>query len=193
VGTGAINITGDETTPANVTVTSSVGGLVSLFSVKNHKTTYRFRGLKLTSASFGVHGILAAAGAYVEYGKMDFGALTGGTSQQLRVEDNGLIKCIDSYTISGGAGSHWTTNGGGGLRCQFMTITLVGTPDFSGLAFANSQYLSQMIVNTNTFVGAATGKRYAVNENSLIKTNGAGETYLPGNAAGTIATQGLYV
>jgi hypothetical protein len=75
-----------------------------------------------------------------------------------------------------------------------MTITLSNTPDFSGLGFCNAQYASQCIVNGNTFPGTvATGKHYMVSENSLIKTNGAGETYLPGNATGSMATQGLYV
>ncbi|HJY06240.1 MAG TPA: hypothetical protein VJ323_07970, partial [Bryobacteraceae bacterium] len=181
--------------PSNVSVTTATLSNVGLFVIKNHKTTYRFSGMKLSSTSGGgAHGIVSSTGAYAEYGQMEFGAFAGGTSQQLRAEDNGLIKCIGNYAISGGAGAHWTSNGGGGMRCQFMTITLSNTPDFSGLGFCNAQYASQCIVNGNTFPGTvATGKHYMVTENSLIKTNGAGETYLPGNATGSMATQGLYV
>lgn len=191
VGAGAITVQGDLATPSNVVITSA-STIGNTFLVKNHKTTYKFQGFKIESSGYNNFGITVSTGAYAEYGNVDFGSFPGTTSQQLRVEDGGVLKCIAAYKISGGAGIHLCANGGGNIRCQFQTVALTGTPAFA-FAFLNVEYASQCIVNANTFSGTATGVRYNVVEGSLIKTNGAGATYLPGNAAGTSATQGLYV
>jgi hypothetical protein len=50
-----------------------------------------------------------------------------------------------------------------------------------------------MSLDGNTFSGAATGARYRSEQNSVIVVAGAGETYLPGNAAGSVVTGGLYL
>ena len=191
VGAGAVTLQGDLTTPSNVVITSA-SYIRDTFLVKNHKTTYRFQGFKIQSSSDNNFGITVSTGAYAEYGNVDFGSFSGTTSQQLRAEDGGILKCIAAYKISGGAGIHFCTNGGGNIRCQFQTVTLTGTPAFA-IAFLNAEYASQCIVNANTFSGAATGIRYNVVESSLIKTNGAGATYLPGDAAGSASSQGIYV
>jgi hypothetical protein len=44
-----------------------------------------------------------------------------------------------------------------------------------------------------TFVGTATGLRYAAGTNGVIMTLGAGATYLPGSIAGTTDGHGMYV
>jgi hypothetical protein len=44
-----------------------------------------------------------------------------------------------------------------------------------------------------TFSGAGTGKRYSVNENSVIETGGSGASYFPGDVAGSAANGGQYL
>ncbi|HRF07213.1 MAG TPA: hypothetical protein PL193_01010 [Xanthobacteraceae bacterium] len=51
----------------------------------------------------------------------------------------------------------------------------------------------QVIGDTNTFVGSATGPRYNVTANGIMYAAGAGETYLPGSSAGATSTGGLYI
>src|SRR5690606_36421850 len=124
----------------------------------------------------------------IEFEAMDFGDF--GATQHVRAHDGGVVSAIGNYTISGGALIHWVSLSGI-LRSQGRTITLTGTPAFSG-SFAQAGALGIMYINGNTFSGAATGKRYDVLENSAIKVAGAGATYLPGNAAGTETLGGIY-
>jgi hypothetical protein len=42
-------------------------------------------------------------------------------------------------------------------------------------------------------LGTATGQRYSITGNSIINTNGAATTYLPGGTAGATATGGQYL
>lgn len=102
----------------------------------------------------------------------------------------GLVQVSGNYTITGGSTSHWVVVGGY-ILAQGLTITLTGTPGFS-ISFANSTSAGLITADTNTFTGSATGARYGAQTNGVINTNGAGASYLPGNAAGTTATGGVY-
>ena len=82
--------------------------------------------------------------------------------------------------------------GNGIVRVQSKTVTLTGTPAFAA-AFANADLSSTVLVNGNTFSGAATGARYSATNNAVISSGGAGATYLPGNAAGSTGAGGQYV
>ncbi|WP_284736115.1 hypothetical protein, partial [Dongia deserti] len=73
-----------------------------------------------------------------------------------------------------------------------QTITLVGTPNFSG-AFVQAQDLAYVAFTSITWSGSATGTRYNGSGNSIIQTAGGGATYLPGNAAGTTSTGAQYL
>jgi hypothetical protein len=130
----------------------------------------------------------ARHGSLVRFQKVDFGS---GVDQQVRADDGGMVEITGNYSISGNAGSHWIAVQGQ-VRCQGRTITLTGTRAFSA-AFAEAQDPGLVIVDGNTFSGAATGKRYNAVSNGVIRTNGAGANYLPGDAAGTTTTGGQYI
>lgn len=112
------------------------------------------------------------------------------TSAHIYSAYGGLVQMTANYSITGGAPSHWTTVGGQ-ILAQGLTITLTGTPAYS-ISFANATSAGLITANTNTFTGSATGSRYGAQTNGVINTNGAGASYLPGNAAGTTATGGVY-
>jgi hypothetical protein len=97
-----------------------------------------------------------------------------------------------SYAIVGSAPTHLEITLGGTVYSLGATITLTGTPNFSN-AFAQATDCGVIRLGPTTFVGGATGKRYNATTNGVINTNGAGATYLPGNAVGTATTGGLYV
>jgi hypothetical protein len=78
----------------------------------------------------------------------------------------------------------------GAIEIIQSTIVLDSTPSFS--AFVNSQLLGSVRVQGSTITGTATGKRYSAKYNSIIFT-AAGETFLPGDVAGTADAGGLYV
>jgi hypothetical protein len=96
-----------------------------------------------------------------------------------------------NYTISGGALRHWYSSVFGWIHCIGHTVTITGTPAFSG-AFAFS-YFGYMNVSGCTFSGSATGARYYSGANGIINTGGAGASYLPGDTAGSTASGGQYV
>ena len=105
---------------------------------------------------------------------------------------SGKLRLASDYRISGNATAHiLAEESGSSARGELRTITLVGTPAFS-LAFAVAQDCASVVVPSMTFTGAATGSRYSVRGNAVIQTNGAGLTYLPGNAVGTTASGGEY-
>lgn len=101
--------------------------------------------------------------------------------------DGGYISGNQNYTISGGGAEHWLAQAGGIIGLQSITITLSGTPAFSN-AFAVASDAGRILCASNTFSGSATGSRYNSVGNGNIETNGAGSTYLPGNAGGTGTT-----
>lgn len=98
-----------------------------------------------------------------------------------------------SYTINGGASQHWFASQGGTITVQSAALTLGGTPAFTN--FANAVDLGVIDCGALTFPGtAATGARYSITTNGVINTGTAGNlTYLPGNAAGAVASGGQYV
>ena len=104
----------------------------------------------------------------------------------------GRIVCTGSYAVVGAGLAHWTLVANGVLRVQSKTITLSGTPAFAQ-GFCNPGFGSSAIVNGNTFSGAATGPRYAVDSNAVLYTGGAGASYLPGDTAGSATNGGQYV
>ena len=63
----------------------------------------------------------------------------------------------------------------------------------TGFAFLCAHDSSTIWAAGCTFVGTYNGKRYNANSMSRIYTNGAGESYLPGNTAGTLSTGAIYV
>ena len=132
-------------------------------------------------------GCLAQRNAILRFSNMNFGACSG----HLRAADGGMIIGDGSYAISGVAGSHWAATASGRIRVQSRTITLTGTPAIS--TFAAADTLGVMVVNGNTFSGAATGTRYSVTSNAVINTVGAGATYFPGDVSGATGTGGQYV
>jgi hypothetical protein len=187
VGNGVVTIQGDTTTPGNVII-STTGTAISASGA----AVFSIAGFKITTTSNGF-GIVAAANGFISLaGLMEYGAITGAGRAAMYANSGGAITVQANYTISAGAPLHWLTETGGRILCQGRTITLSGTPAFSSL-FAQASRLSVMLVNANTFSGAATGTRYSVTHNSVIDTNGGGATYLPGNAAGSTATGGQYV
>lgn len=72
-----------------------------------------------------------------------------------------------------------------------QSITVTGLSLGSYFIYAADGGVVQ--VQSDTFVGTATGARYAAVTNGIILTNGAGSTYLPGNSGGSVATGGQYV
>lgn len=188
VGSGSIILVGDETTPGNVVLDQNSNtptdkdGIIYSDAVN---TIYSIRGFTLTSSGTGgTRNGLRLSTSKVTWKNLVFGA---GFGTQVRVLDNGIGECIGNYTISAGCAEHWSC-AGGMIRGETGTITLTGTPAWTG-AFAVSNGGNAFILSgSNTFSGAATGTRYTIMRGGIIV--GGTETYLPGNAQGTFVQGG---
>lgn len=200
VGYGSITLLGDETTPANVLITTAAGAggygvLGALDAAGVWFGLYVVRGIKIThTGGNAVYGLKAQnPGAIIQFKNVNFGAAVGG---HIYSEFGGYICCIGAYSITAGTGNHVVAHQNGTVSLNQsggpLTVTLTGTPAFSGV-FAFCHDGSFMRADAITYSGAATGSRYGITTNGVINTGGGGANYFPGNAVGTTATGGQYV
>jgi hypothetical protein len=191
VGSGSIVLIGDETTPSNVTISTTLGaagtGIITADSVSG---LYEIRGVKLTSATTSKSGLLATNNSVIKFQNIEFGSL-GTNGYHLTAQDGAVISATGNYTITGGATYHCAAIQGGLIRINGRTITISGTPAFA-TAFIYASNVSAIRAMSMIFSGSATGTRYVCETNSVVYTQGGGASYFPGSVAGSIATGGQY-
>lgn len=179
VGTGLLDIVGDTTTPSNCSISS---GSVCFQAADNARAIVR--GFKVSGAG----GIRAIRGGGIFYNSIDFGSCS---TYHIEATNGGWLQSTGSYAISGSSPKHITCTVLSRVVLAGGTITLTGTPAFSD-AFVRCTAVSAVQVQTSVFSGSATGARYRVESNAVVDTGGAGATYLPGNASGTVDATGVY-
>ena len=172
-GAGRCIIQGNTGDATAVTISSSHADGTIL--ANNLRCTYELRSLTLTSSAsclINVHGhvsIIRCAG-------VRFGACT---TQHLWIQYGALVDIIEACTISGGGQRHVLAEYHGRYYCR-SAFTVSGTPAFSD-AFAVARDMGLLGFAGSSFTGSATGKRFRVEDTSVIDR--AGVT-LPGNADG---------
>jgi hypothetical protein len=182
VGGGSVTFLGDAATPTNILIsTTSANCFAAAYGA-----TFRVRGVEMRTTTGG-NCLQAALGGTILFDTVQFGACAGNHIESFL---GGQIYGDDDYTISGNAGAHLHAYSGGLINLTSLTGTLSGTPAFTnffvGVAVAHVNCASV------TWSGAATGSRFTVHKNGQLETGGGGLTYFPGNAAGTIASGGVY-
>lgn len=189
VGSKPLVISGNEVTPSSVLL--NVSGVA--VTVKDPAARIIVSGCELRATSICLN---AAPYGSIEYKNIIFG-VTG--ARHVGAQLSGYIGAIGSYTISGSSPSHATAFLGGKVRLGVpgasTVISLIGTPSFVA-GFINVGQGPSLVTFGGwgaTFIGSSTGPRYSVSANAVINTNGMGETYLPGDSAGTTDTGGQYV
>ena len=179
-----IYLKGNESTPANVVISST-----SAHAVYNSIAGMRLEvsNLKVQTTTAG-SGIASARGGAVAFSNIVFGTCA---DFHINSDAQGYILASGNYSIVGGATRHVTAAWSGFVQIVSRTITLTGTPGFSG-SFANAEGCGSLYMFGNTYSGSATGTRYTVANNGVIFTNTGGANYFPGSVAGTTATGGQY-
>ncbi len=198
IGAGEVVLSGNATNPSLVKVvaTSDLTNVGAIFLCRGAKSAVmRVQNLEISSpvTTGVVFGILSSSSAYCEFNNINFGQISAAAGQQLRAEDNGILRSTGNYSILGGATSHIVGSGGGIIRVQSRTVTLLNTPVFG--TFADLSLGSSFIANGNTYSGSATGVKYNVRSHGRIFVSGAATSYLPGDTAGLIdaVSFGLYL
>ena len=184
LGIDTLSILGDIASPSNVVISTTNGSCFYANSLGN----WTIRGFKLTTTTSGFGLLAMEPGAKFYCGNLDFGSVANAHIVAYR---GSFINISQDYAISGGAQHHAAAQIGSMIYCENRTITLTGTPNFS-VTFAWSLSASTIYAAGNTYSGAATGLRYRADGLSFIDTLGAGATYFPGDAAGTVSSGGIY-
>lgn len=180
VGSGSIIVQGDVSAPSACTWNT----VNTTFGVpEGVQGQYLIRGFALQSSA-GVC-LSVGRGATLKFANIEFAASIGHIAV-----NGGVCSASGPYSIKGGAVYHATSAYGGLVYLSGVVVTLVGVPAFN--FFVRAEVASTISAFGNTFSGGATGVRYVVADNSVIFVNGAGATWLPGNAAGTNDGTGVY-
>lgn len=183
-GGGSIVVTGENATG---TIISTAADCIATGGV--FPGALKIQNIKLVNTGGKAcinHGALGKLqiGANVEFGSADSG-------YHIRVLNPGAYMLAASgYKISGGAFAHAQIGNGAFFQVEGNTVTLTGTPAFTGYYLWMTGAAIARI--TAAFSGSATGIRYAVTENSVATGGGIGANYLPGNSAGSTTTGGQY-
>jgi hypothetical protein len=186
---------GDPTTPAAVVIAGNNNNAVDMYGamiVSFDGVTIQATGTAQNSSGFNVQG-----GAQLRIQNMNFGP-TAGT--HLFADMGSIIQIAGPYSISGGGDSHLGVASTGiitiGGNLPNFNFTLTGTPHFAG-AFAMALQNGTLSFGRPgyTWVGGATGRRFNVNTNAVIRADGYGLNYFPGDIPGIVdtATYGVYV
>lgn len=185
VGSGQVLIRGINADFSSTVISTTSASCFSGTYVGQYKVEY----MKLQTTTSGRCLQATGGGAVLRFANIDFGA-----AAQSHINSTGgayVDASNSAYTISAGAQIHIEVYDCANAKLNAATVTLTGTPAFSG-AFATSGRAASLLVVSAVFSGAATGSRYSASMNGVVLVNGAGATFLPGNAAGTTATGGQY-
>jgi len=182
VGGGSISIIGAGMASTTISTTSA-NCVVAYFGAR-----LSVSGMKLQTTTSG-SCLLAGLQGQIDFNNIDFGACAG--SHCDAVEDGLILSSSGTYTISGGAISHWHShNSYAKIKVSFCTITLTGTPAFSAYFAGVAAGLIECV--SNTFTGSATGQKFYAHLNGYIYAGTEDLNYLPGSTAGTVTEFGAY-
>ncbi len=179
---GSLVINGNAASPGNVVISLSSGSCITATdSAKINVSNMRLQ-------TSGVSGLVASTGATVTGSNLIFGACG---YAHIAAAARAQIIITDSCQIAGSAPAFANLDQAN-LDATAVAFTLSGSLAFSD-AFIRAGALSYARMIVPTFSGTATGSRYNISGNSVINTNGAGETFFPGNAAGVKNSGGQYI
>jgi hypothetical protein len=182
---------GDMVSPSSVVISQSNG--IAVFVALG--AIVALQGLRVqasgTAGDYNANGtgIVADSAGTVQINNVDFG--TCQTAHMNALNAGAIMTGGAPYSISGNAPIHML-GAAGNLSTADSHVTLYNSPTFS-TAFAVAEWAGTINVFRQTFTGAAHGPRYNAQSNGIISTNGAGANYLPGDAAGSVSTGGLYL
>ena len=179
-GGGTLVIKGNETTPSSVVVSSGL--------VFGNGAQVRVSGIRIVIAADLVHGLSVGNGVFLRLGRMEYGAV-GANADHIFCDNPCRIVLEDDVAITGGARRHLNI-GAGMLLAEGRTFTLTGTPAFT--QFAAARNCGTVALSNPTISGSATGSRYIAETNGVINTFGKAASFLPGSAAGTTPSGGIY-
>lgn len=187
VGTLAPILRGNNSTPANVIISTTSASAISNGSGR----AWSVLDLKLQTTTSGV-GLSASNKGDINFGNLVFHTCA---TAQMQAVSGAVITCVGNFAVSGNSPSMVVAGGGGGVvNLGGFTVTFSNSPVYS-TATVNVATLSYASVFGMTFTngGTVTGPRYSVIANGVIFTNGGSASYIPGSTSGSSASGGQYI
>jgi len=178
---GRVSIVGNASSPSNVVISTSASCITS----SGAGTDVTVSKCQLQSSS--VSALVGTNGAYITGTDNIYGVCAFAHVAALL---RGQVVITGTAQIIGNAPSFANLDNGF-LDTTLVAFTLTGSRSFAA-AFIYAGSLSYARVVLPTFTGSATGSRFTTAGNSMINVNGAGDSFLPGNAAGTRTSGGEY-
>lgn len=180
LGTGAVSINGQSASGTIISVTSA-----NCFSASDSARLI-VNDVELRTTTSG-KCLFVDTSSVIIFSGIRFGACA---SHHIEASNSGVISASGNYSIVGSAVSHLHAPFGGFINISGVTVTLSGTPAFSGF-FAGVSGPSNITAVSTTFSGSATGVRYIIYKSGHIETGGGNPaSYFPGNAAGALGSGG---
>ena len=166
---GEIIFLGNAGTPTNVLVSVASGNCFNF----NCRTSVTLQSLKVAAAAG--YGVIGQYGSRITVGTgMDFGVCS---VAHLRATFGARIFSSSNYTISGGSQYHITAYLAALVELSGGTITLTGTPAFSGAFIYIASDATASV--SSTFSGSATGYRYITATGGQLFPSSTSDTYFP--------------
>lgn len=178
---GRVIIVGNVSNPSNVVISTTA----SCITAFGNGTDVTVSNCQLQSSS--VSALVGSNGASITGTDNLYGAC--GFSHVAALV-RGQVVITGTAQIIGNAPSFANLDNGY-LDTTLVAFTLTGSRSFAA-AFIYAGSLSYARMVLPTFTGSATGSRFTTAGNSMINVNGAGDNFLPGNAAGTRTSGGEY-
>lgn len=185
-GGGAVTLSGNSSTPANVIISTTSADAVGVTAPL--PGNFNFKDCKVQTTTGG-NGITHAAPGPFNFQNVVFGACAGNHIQA--TSGGAKITATGNYSVVGGASYHWIAGGVGAcIIASGRTIAFTGSVS---VIMALASTLSSILCDGMTFLGGTiTGSRYLVALNGIVYTGGQSTSYLPGNAAGSTLSGGQY-
>lgn len=186
VGGGTVQFIGDETTPANVTISVTGGNAVSGGVAIG---TFVVAGFKLASSNT-IDAIFASS-LIVTLRNNEY---AGTASYRIYSGSGAYVKMAGSANkISGGGSGFMIAERLSQIEDFGATYTLTANVTYIS-AFVVCRSLSILTCLATFTLGgfSVTGARYSVTLNGIINTSGGGASFFPGSTGGSSATGGQY-
>ncbi|WBL75591.1 hypothetical protein I3J27_21395 [Bradyrhizobium xenonodulans] len=180
---------GNAGSPSSVLVSTTSASAFTWFQTGGQMSV-AFKNMKVTTTTSGDCFWVSSTGVYVAGYNLIIGPCA---HVGIRAYNNAEFDMLSNFTIAGafGQGSFAYANAGAVIAWQGLTVTLSGAPSWaSAFVLANG---GQILIQSNTWSGSATGPRYNAVNLGLVDTGtgASGCSALPGNAGGATSAGGV--
>lgn len=182
VGSQAPKVVGNTATPGSVVI-SATGTAIGCTNCG----AWTLSGMRVQSTSGAGLSCVGAGTLITLSDSFEFSACA---SQHMISTDDARLNIACPWRIAGNAAAHINTVRGASVLAFAQTCTIVGSIALTYFVYAETA--SDILIQSVTFSGTLTGKRYEVTLNAVVQTYGGGASYFPGNSAGTVSTGGQY-